>query len=635
MKTIHANRWVSLIQEHCLLLGILAISAIASAAQPDGNVLLESVRKGDTTEVKKLLEAHVEVNAVDAKGRTALMIAAINERKDLVQVLLEAGADTDLKDGDGKTATALANGLSFTEISELIRQHILAGNPQLALFDAVGRNDVAAAERAVRDGADVNAKAPGCVTPLILAAQRRARAPLIKFLLDKGATVNAVDAQGQSALDCIPSVAEDIEALLRAKGGIVSARNLDEALSKAVKDCDGDMVTAMLNKGADPNNWNRFQSAYELAAAAKSGCVPAIEALLAKGANPNVAEVALSAMGNNGLSIADRTPLFYAAEENRVEAAKALLSKGAKVDARDKKGLTPLMVASSTANGADVVKLLLGAGAAVNAKTKGGATALLVAANSGGAATVKHLLDAGADIKATTDFPRNDALSWSAQAGNSPALAQLLPLPFGQASKDRALQFAAIMGVRNGRFDAVKLLLDNGADPNTKDAKGMSTMQFAAANGSDELVKLLAQAGAKERPQGYAAGTGEADPAARFKDPDPSGLEETGRPIRRDQSQLQFQVPERSRLSKEIRQTSPNAKGGRHGLLVLQCSDGTLQVVIKADFMEQQGIVVIETINEYNGKPTAATTPLKSRNHQPPTRGYHYAVQPQQPEPVD
>lgn len=255
MRNLNKSRWACCIQAQCLLLGILVISPIVGAAQPEGSVLLECVRKGDATEVKKLLEDHVDLNTVDAKGRTALMIAVINERKDLVGVILDAGADADLVDNDGKTAVALAKDLRFTEISQLIRQHILTGNPQLALFDAIGRNDLAAAELAVRGGADVNVKAPGCVTPLILAAQWKAGSPLIKFLLEKGAAVNAIDSGGRCALDYYLDLGtgKDITNLLRTKGGDVPPRKLNEELSRAVRDCDVDLVTARLNKGADPN----------------------------------------------------------------------------------------------------------------------------------------------------------------------------------------------------------------------------------------------------------------------------------------------------------------------------------------------------------------------------------------------
>jgi ankyrin repeat protein len=99
--------------------------------------------------------------------------------------------------------------------------------------------------------------------------------------------------------------------------------------------------------------------------------------------------------------------------EQKYEAAKTLIEAGAKVDAAEgEQRLTPLMVAAAEtapAEGAvflpsstrpiDIARLLIQHGANVNAKDKDGMTALMVAASHNNAPAI-GLLQAGADAAA-------------------------------------------------------------------------------------------------------------------------------------------------------------------------------------------------------------------------------------------
>jgi ankyrin repeat protein len=58
--------------------------------------------------VRILLELHVPVNAQSTEGLTALAEAAIAGEADILTLLLRAGADPAIKDGEGKSALDLA-----------------------------------------------------------------------------------------------------------------------------------------------------------------------------------------------------------------------------------------------------------------------------------------------------------------------------------------------------------------------------------------------------------------------------------------------------------------------------------------------------------------------------------------------
>jgi ankyrin repeat protein len=64
------------------------------------------------------------VNAKDADGRTALMLAAERGDVEIVQALLQKGASTDIKNRDGKTAATIAEVNGHVEVARLLRESV-------------------------------------------------------------------------------------------------------------------------------------------------------------------------------------------------------------------------------------------------------------------------------------------------------------------------------------------------------------------------------------------------------------------------------------------------------------------------------------------------------------------------------
>ena len=94
-----------------------------------------------------------------------------------------------------------------------------------------------------------------------------------------------------------------------------------------------------------------------------------------------------------------------AASKGHTETVKVLLESGAKVNEKNKDGITSLMVAASKGH-ADIVQVLITNGAKVNEKNRDGITSLMVAALNGHTETVKALLEAGADADVRCDCAR-------------------------------------------------------------------------------------------------------------------------------------------------------------------------------------------------------------------------------------
>jgi ankyrin repeat protein len=72
--------------------------------------------------VELLLQADSDPNATDSEeGWSALMFAAAEGHRDVVQKLLEYGADVSLKDKDGDTAIDFASNNNQTDVVELLK----------------------------------------------------------------------------------------------------------------------------------------------------------------------------------------------------------------------------------------------------------------------------------------------------------------------------------------------------------------------------------------------------------------------------------------------------------------------------------------------------------------------------------
>ncbi|MCR8721596.1 ankyrin repeat domain-containing protein, partial [Pseudomonas syringae] len=74
--------------------------------------------KGDMAVVKLLVEAGADVEGAAADGRTALMMAAMFNRNEIVDYLIGQGADPHVCDAKGITALGAAQAMGATVTAE-------------------------------------------------------------------------------------------------------------------------------------------------------------------------------------------------------------------------------------------------------------------------------------------------------------------------------------------------------------------------------------------------------------------------------------------------------------------------------------------------------------------------------------
>ena len=78
--------------------------------------------KGETAIAQRLIAAHCDVNARNDAGQTALMMAAMFGRTDVVKVLLANGAKPELQDKSGNTAVSLVRQQTNLRMIALLTQ---------------------------------------------------------------------------------------------------------------------------------------------------------------------------------------------------------------------------------------------------------------------------------------------------------------------------------------------------------------------------------------------------------------------------------------------------------------------------------------------------------------------------------
>jgi uncharacterized protein len=479
-------------------IGPVAVSLLFAAASiaAGRSDLADAAMKGDKNAIRALIIQKADVNAPQADGATALHWAVYREDLETAELLIKAGANVQVKNRTGASPLYLAS-----------------LNGSAAMID-----------RLLKAGADANERGPNGETPLMLAAHN-GNPEAIKVLVDRGADVNAKDPVRQTT-PLMWALEQEHPAAVKA----LVERGADV---KAQSRIDGNNRRARVANVPTPATEAARANAN---AAAATAAVPApAPAVAAAPATDDDDEVPVRQDSTTG----GLTPLVYAARQGDLESSKILLAAGADINQQTAYGWTALLTATQN-RFYNLALFLLEQGANINMANKGGWTPLYIATDNrnieGGdyptrkpdmdhLEFIKKLLDKGANVNAraseSTETRTVFTNQWLNEDGATPFLraAQsgditLMRLFLNKgadpliATRAGVTALAVASGIgwvegithewsREASFEAVKLCLELGIDPNAVDSNGRRAIHGAAHKGRNEVVQLLADKGAK------------------------------------------------------------------------------------------------------------------------------------------
>jgi len=110
----------------------------------DGLLLISASEKGDVETVKSILKKDIYIHAQDKDGRCALVAAAYGNHLEIVDLLIAAGADVNMKDDTLQSAYLISTSDGFIE---LLRKTLKAGADVCSTDSYNGTGLIRAADR--------------------------------------------------------------------------------------------------------------------------------------------------------------------------------------------------------------------------------------------------------------------------------------------------------------------------------------------------------------------------------------------------------------------------------------------------------------------------------------------------------
>lgn len=369
-----------------------------------------------------LIARYPDMIKTGSSGAKELYTAAYFGNVNLAKILLDAGLDPNAKDGRGRGP----------------------------LFDAVKRPSTDMVALLIERGADVNAKDNAGKTPLLEVAQS-GLPEMAALLIDKGSDVKQTDVQGWTPLHHARYFQnEAVATVLIEKGADASVKTADGLTAEQLGSLYTLFIA--VSKGETEKVASLLDATPELVnARCAVGGMPLPELLMSRAQGgftklAAVKEARESYMANTtpeqrdehiaqAVSFGDGwTPLHQAVMGGELEVAKLLIEKKADVNVKSAGlELTPIYIVCIIED-KDMLQLLLDAGADLKVTDSKGNTPLHMAALYGAADSAKAIIEKGADINVkNTEGKTPLAIALIQKEQNAQANPPAMPRDYAQA----------------------------------------------------------------------------------------------------------------------------------------------------------------------------------------------------------
>ncbi|KAI8752888.1 transient receptor potential cation channel subfamily A member 1 [Biomphalaria glabrata] len=515
--------------------------------------LHQCARDGDEANMRVLLKsmglnAKKKINQFDEDNITPLHYAARYNSLGVVKVLVEAGADVQAVGGEdritplhhaaryrrekmtrrkipaGKTTSVHStSGHDIDPLDEEDQKYIKANRvrknrqvPSLQTF-------AAAKSEQVLQKIDMNG---GPVQPDL--QERDPDGSIVRYLISKGANINATDIFGQTPLHFAAMRGNEVACsnLLFFKDKIIINANDNQGstpLHTAALYKHLEIARMLIEAGANLMSRDKEQCT-PLHHAASGGNFELVNLLLEAASTSDSGWILLSEMVS-AIDIEQNTPLHVAVDHGHYEVVKVLLEKAADVNKPRKHFMYPLHLAAQSGdvriarllvegnaridalnddqatalhraaalNHVPVVAFLAERGAKVNKRDKDNYTPLLLAASYGNVDTVELLLKKGADYNAVDKYDKT-AIFLAAEKNHLSVLTKLLQDPRVKRlvnDSDCYDNDPIHIASQKGYLEIVQLLLKNGAHLDTKNEEELTPLHCASKYGRTNIVREL------------------------------------------------------------------------------------------------------------------------------------------------
>jgi ankyrin repeat protein len=340
-----------------------------NAPEPDGTTALHwAVRANDLQTAELLIRAGAKVKTANRYGATPLYLAGMSGNAALIELVLKSGADANAALPDGETALMTAARTGKVDAVKVLLDHGAnintkeAARGQTALMWAAAEGNADVIRLLIQRGADMNVRSNGGFTAFLFAA-REGRIAASKVFLEAGASLNeslaprggggggrgggggggrgggGAAAEGPPAVPATPNVF------------LLAAANAHYELAAFFMDAGAD-------PNAAPQGWTALHQVSWVRKVGVGDNDPAppgsgnmssldfVRKLAAKGANLNARVARRPQMGTTNLNSIGATAFLLAARTKDVELMRVLAELGANPMLTNDDGTTPLMVAA-------------------------------------------------------------------------------------------------------------------------------------------------------------------------------------------------------------------------------------------------------------------------------------------------
>nr|WP_180486050.1 ankyrin repeat domain-containing protein [Treponema socranskii] len=473
------------------------------ASTPKERSVITLILSGKGNEAKSLFQSKYDINETDASGNTPLHAAALVDDADVAHFLLIKGADDTRVNSDGDTPlhaaikndnfgavrvfaengsgvfvrnadgkTALEAGLEKSDayVAALITQNTgreRDSDGNTIVHYCVRMQNESAVRECIKKGIPVSVQNNAGKTPLDIALE------------DSGDEKSVA-----IAADLIMAGAETNDSQFSYFQTAVSERNFNyrfgdgqTPLHIAAIQHHKSIVRYLLANGAHTSAQD-ITGATPLHEAVRYGDIDIAKALLESGADVNAED-------NLG-----KTPVMLVIPEDKREAMyRILIEHAADVAKKDAYGDTVLHTATMTSLTPSILELLVAGGADVNARNKDGVSPLLIAVQKRNFAHVKFYAERGADIN-SADKAGDTPLTLALKDGQ--AMLEMLVNRTNALSHDSngntPLHTAVIV---NASIEQIRYLISLTDDINARNSDGNNALYLAVERNNKKIGELL------------------------------------------------------------------------------------------------------------------------------------------------